>query len=359
MIINWVREVREFRVTCMSGHGSKHVLCLFHCRMTLNTTMGQQSHVSELPASLLLHDKIQLDISNIVLGRGGFGSVYLGSMIFPDGEKKIVAAKENNYTSAGGPLTREEIRVYELLKEHPNIVKYFGCTSASEDIKDSLILLEYMPKTLHEVIHRDRSLVTYRALLKVLYGIVDGMCHLHSNYVVHFDLKPSNILLTPDMIPKIADFGISKIHVHNRSMSASCRGTRRFMAPELLGCSSHKEELPKEGKIFKKIINSVDIFSFGMMAYDCVTGGGNLGEAENNMLVAQEKFVEVGGYRPHKVGCDCPYPLRAMIEGCLRFKADAENVRQFDRPTAPELRMMIANMLKSDWLDESLPWAVG
>lgn len=317
-----------------------------------SSTGGVENQFSGIPASLQLLDGSQLAVSSNLLGMGAFGCVYSGSMQFQTGEQIEVAVKEINNPSLRGPLTQEEIRIYEELPEHPNIVKYYGCTREISGSQGSHIVLELVPDTLHDVVFVKKKLTTYRSVIDVLYGIVEGICHLHDNSVVHFDLKPTNILITADMEPKIADFGISKADVQS-SISRKCRGTRKYMAPELLIAN-----LPDVNKEFKRITNSVDIYSFGILALCCVTGQEGVKLEANDELIAQNKYVEIGHYRPQRIGCDCPPPLKSMIEKCLRFKVDAESVREFDRPSAWELKDLIANMFEEDWLDTPLPGRV-
>lgn len=78
----------------------------------------------------------------------------------------------------------------------------------------------------------NRCQLTYRQLLNIFRGVVCGLEHLHANQIVHFDLKPGNILLDENLTPKLADFGCSKERAKTY-ITAAVRGTIAYMAPEL------------------------------------------------------------------------------------------------------------------------------
>jgi serine/threonine protein kinase len=99
---------------------------------------------------------------------------------------------------------------------------------------------------------------------KIIKGISLGLCYLHEQKqngpIIHLDLKPSNILLDDNMIPKIADFGISRLFGPNttRKITQNVLGTIGYMAPEYL----------EKGEISSK----ADIFSLGILILEVVTG---------------------------------------------------------------------------------------
>ncbi|XP_042380190.1 G-type lectin S-receptor-like serine/threonine-protein kinase RKS1 [Zingiber officinale] len=117
------------------------------------------------------------------LGEGGFGVVYKGQL--QDGQK-IAVKKLSRYSSQGPNEFQNELSLIAKL-QHRNLVRLLGsCIEGDE----RLIILEYMEnKSLDAFIYDQDSLLR----------------------VIHRDLKPSNILLDKDMIPKISDFGISRI----------------------------------------------------------------------------------------------------------------------------------------------------
>ena len=80
-------------------------------------------------------------------------------------------------------------------------------------------------------------------MIKIASGIVEGLRCVHSNNVTHRDLKPQNILMfgstTEDMIPKIADFGVSKVIDTAMMKHTGNVGTMWYMAPEVKSCEEY------------------------------------------------------------------------------------------------------------------------
>lgn len=312
-------------------------------------------HPGSYTESHILDNGSEVKKSTVRIGRGGFGTVYLGVYINDSGQSQNVAMKDNGLCSRNAlAVHQQESKIHESVPAHTNIVKYLGCSPICED--SHFIVLEYLPMNLHEAICRGDILSTFRDVLNVLSGVVEGLIHLHEYQIVHFDLKPSNILLSADMTPKIADFGISRVRLDN-SITAALKGTKGYMAPELMvgGFVDESAQPCGRGDMKKRVTDSVDIFSFGMIAYVCVVGGILPNVETRKRLIEEGKVVKCGGFRPIQAACDCPRPLRGMIEKCLQFDLGALDTRFFGRPTAFELRDMIANMINNDWVDDLLP----
>jgi serine/threonine protein kinase len=91
--------------------------------------------------------------------------------------------------------------------EHPNIVQCHGL-SKYNDCK--LIILEFCHNQNLKLYLRNVAKVPLAKRLEIAAGVVEGLSYLHSKRIGHFDLKPHNILLTSDLVPKICDFGLSE-----------------------------------------------------------------------------------------------------------------------------------------------------
>ncbi|XP_037416446.1 putative cysteine-rich receptor-like protein kinase 20 [Triticum dicoccoides] len=153
------------------------------------------------------------------------GTVYMG--IAPDGQ--TIAVKklaENTPITCDKVFTNEVQSIMALQLHHENVVKLEGyCHEAQKkvvqnngryivaDIVESLLCYEYLPqgnlqKNLFEV---SNDGMDWDTRFKIIKGIYQGLAFLHSINIVHMDLKPENILLDDKMIPKIADFGLSRL----------------------------------------------------------------------------------------------------------------------------------------------------
>jgi serine/threonine protein kinase len=95
---------------------------------------------------------------------------------------------------------------------------------------------------------------------KIIKEICEGLHYLHENGIVHLDLKPANILLDDDMVPKITDFGLSRCfdEDQSRDITKTIQGTMGYLAPERL-----------HGGV---ITHSSDLYSLGLIIIEILTG---------------------------------------------------------------------------------------
>ncbi|KAG7090225.1 hypothetical protein E1B28_011825 [Marasmius oreades] len=108
-------------------------------------------------------------------------------------------------------------------------------------------------RLLEEILHRTSG------SLFITYDIASGLSHLHSNKIVHGDLKGVNILITPDKRACIGDFGLSR--VDETLTSVGSVGTVRWISPELLLSSSHSASTA-----------SSDVYAYACVCYEIFTG---------------------------------------------------------------------------------------
>ncbi|MBA0557666.1 hypothetical protein Golob_014720, partial [Gossypium lobatum] len=201
------------------------------------------------------------------LGKGGYGTVYKGKLL--DGH--LVAVKLLNTTKGNGQEFINEVASISRTS-HVNIVSLLGF--CSEGRKRALIY-EFMPNgSLELFIHKkdimnDRPHLSSEELFKIAIGIARGLEYLHrgcNTRILHFDIKPHNILLDENFLPKIADFGLSKLCTTKDSIVSmlEARGTIGYIAPEVfcrnVGGVSHKS----------------DVYSYGMMILEMVGGRKNI-----------------------------------------------------------------------------------
>jgi len=125
---------------------------------------------------------------------------------------------------------RNELCTLESLGSHPNIVKLLGrssdCTS---------IVLEMAENDLHTIISTRGSQLDLSSIKRWSQNILEGVAYLHNMGVTHTDLKPENVLISPDKVAKICDFGIAQRGIPGGSwFVASEITTLWYRAPELL-----------------------------------------------------------------------------------------------------------------------------
>ena len=215
---------------------------------------------------MVLNERYEYNPQQDRLGKGGFGTVYKAKDLI---EHKTVALKfvQKSKLPERYSLYNEILRIRAL--DHPNLVKYYDAlikeyeNVAGEQDEMHIGIMEYINGgDLGAFMKMPISKNPYRIRL-IIRGILEGIDYLHQHKIVHRDIKPQNILLQIDehqIIPKIADFSISK-EINNELTSVSATvGTYEYMSPEQLG------------KTDAKLGFSTDIWSFGVLAYQLLLG---------------------------------------------------------------------------------------
>ncbi|PVH39263.1 hypothetical protein PAHAL_5G466800 [Panicum hallii] len=201
---------------------------------------------------------------NNKLGEGGYGTVFKGRLY--DG--RLVAVKFLHECKANGDEFVNEVMSIGRTS-HVNIVSLFGF--CLERTKRALIY-EYMPNgSLDQYIYSENPKETlgWQKLYTIAIGIARGLEYLHhscNTRIVHFDIKPQNILLDQDFCPKISDFGLAKLcHTKESKLSMTgARGTIGFIAPEV------------HSRTFGVVSTKSDVYSYGMMLLEMVGGRKNV-----------------------------------------------------------------------------------
>ncbi|KAG8080229.1 hypothetical protein GUJ93_ZPchr0007g4832 [Zizania palustris] len=204
-----------------------------------------------------------------MIGKGGFGMVYKG--VLPEGQEIAVKRLCRSSKQGIGELKSELVLVAKLY--HKNLVRLVGvCLEEREKI----LVYEYMPNRSLDIILFDtekKRELDWGKRIKIINGIARGLQYLHEDSqlkIVHRDLKASNILLDSDYNPKISDFGLAKIFGGDQSEEVTHRiaGTYGYMAPEyaMRGQYSIKS----------------DVFSFGVLVLEIVTGRRNSGTYDSD-----------------------------------------------------------------------------
>ncbi|GMP41846.1 hypothetical protein CsSME_00011800 [Camellia sinensis var. sinensis] len=191
------------------------------------------------------------------LGEGGFGPVYKGTL----NDGRVVAVKQLSVASRQGKTQFvTEIATISAV-QHRNLVKLYGCCIEGDK---RLLVYEYLEnRSLDQALFGNRSLyLDWPTRFDICLGVARGLAYLHEESrlrIVHRDVKASNILLDSGLNPKISDFGLAKLYDDkNTHMSTHVAGTIGYLAPEYA----------MRGHLTEK----VDVFSFGVVALEIVSG---------------------------------------------------------------------------------------
>ena len=201
---------------------------------------------------------------NDQLGQGGYGVVFKGRL--HDGH--LVAVKFLHDCKGNGDEFVNEVMSIGRTS-HVNVVSLYGfCLEGSK----RALIYEYMSNgSLDKYIYSEnpKEILGWERLYAIAIGIAHGLEYLHhscNTRIVHFDIKPQNILLDKDFSPKIADFGLAKLcHTKESKLSMTgARGTIGFIAPEV------------HYRTFGVVSTKSDVYSYGMMLLEMVGGRRNV-----------------------------------------------------------------------------------
>ncbi|XP_075367305.1 mitogen-activated protein kinase kinase kinase 19 isoform X2 [Mycteria americana] len=218
---------------------------------------------TKLPGSSLTNKDPITWTRGEVLGKGAYGTVYCGLT----SQGQLIAVKQVVLDTSDQLTTEKEYQKFheevDLLKtlKHVNIVTYLG-TCLEDNILS--IFMEFVPGgSISSIISRFGPLPEI-VLCKYTKQILQGVAYLHDNCVVHRDIKGNNVMLMPNGIVKLIDFGCARrlawvsLSGTHSEMLKSVHGTPYWMAPEVINESGYGRKS--------------DIWSVGCTVFEMATG---------------------------------------------------------------------------------------
>ncbi|XP_009583046.1 PREDICTED: mitogen-activated protein kinase kinase kinase 19 [Fulmarus glacialis] len=218
---------------------------------------------TKLPGSSLTNKDPIMWTRGEVLGKGAYGTVYCGLT----SQGQLIAVKQVVLDTSDQLTTEKEYQKFheevDLLKtlKHVNIVTYLG-TCLEDNILS--IFMEFVPGgSISSIINRFGPLPEI-VLCKYTKQILQGVAYLHDNCVVHRDIKGNNVMLMPNGIVKLIDFGCARrlawvsLSGTHSEMLKSVHGTPYWMAPEVINESGYGRKS--------------DIWSIGWPVFEMATG---------------------------------------------------------------------------------------
>ncbi|KAJ5070909.1 ire1-related [Anaeramoeba ignava] len=287
-----------------------------------------------------------LNVSKNIIGYGSNGTVVYEGIL----NKRKVAVKRMIKEFCSSTFQKE---VQTLLEsdDHPNVVKYYSTKEFNDFV---YIALQFCPFTFEDIIkdNKNHPFKCYGEkkeptvqLYNILKQIANGVGFLHSINIIHYDIKPLNILLDKNGTVKISDMGLSKkIEEEKTTISESSskiRGTHGWRSPEIL--------------LNQKHTSSVDVFSIGCVFFYALTQGvhpfGDSFEIESNItsfnpknLHLIEKFpieydlvswmLEKDPQKRPTINEVTKHPMFWKPEQKLNFLIDASDILEFENQSS-------------------------
>ncbi|XP_077873701.1 serine/threonine-protein kinase tousled-like 1 isoform X1 [Ictidomys tridecemlineatus] len=267
-----------------------------------------------------------------LLGRGGFSEVYKAFDLY---EQRYAAVKIHQLNKSWRDEKKENYhkhacREYRIHKEldHPRIVKLYDYFSLDTDT--FCTVLEYCEGNDLDFYLKQHKLMSEKEARSIVMQIVNALRYLNEIKppIIHYDLKPGNILLVDGTACgeiKITDFGLSKIMdddsygVDGMDLTSQGAGTYWYLPPE---CFVVGKEPPK-------ISNKVDVWSVGVIFFQCLYGRKPFGHNQSQQDILQENTILKATEVQFPVKPVVSSEAKAFIRRCLAYrKEDRFDVHQ-------------------------------
>lgn len=197
------------------------------------------------------------------IGTGGFAMVYSAYRMSDNRRVAVKIPLQSNERTGRSFL--HEIKVWETL-HHPNIVE----VTAANILPVPYVEMEYVPRSLDAL----AKPVPVVLAARIIRGIAEGIRYAHGRRCIHRDIKPQNILITDDMVPKITDWGISKLLEGNGKKTTVAGFSLSTAAPEQIAPES-----------FGSTDERTDLYQIGAVFYELVTGSAPFEDASMMEMV--------------------------------------------------------------------------
>ncbi|XP_042482212.1 serine/threonine-protein kinase STY13 [Macadamia integrifolia] len=273
----------------------------------------------------------EIDLSKLdlryVVARGTYGTVYRGIYDGLDVAVKILdwgvddIATTTEIASLRATFL-QEIAVWHKL-DHQNVTKFVGASMGTSNLKipsknssndghNSLpsraccVVVEYLPggNLKQFLIRNRRKKLAFKIVIQIALDLSRGLSYLHSQKIVHRDVKTENMLLDAQRNLKIADFGVARVEAQNPRDMTGETGTLGYMAPEVL-----------DGKPYNR---RCDVYSFGICLWEiycCDMPYADLSFTEVSSAVVRQNL------RPEIPRC-CPSSFANIMRKCWDGNAE-------------------------------------
>ena len=249
------------------------------------------------------------------LGKGGFSRVFKANRV--SDEKEVAVKIPISLDEATGKSFLKEIKAWEGLN-HPNIVELYDM---------NIMPLPYfeMEYVGGESLEGVKKPVNVEKAARIVFDIAEGLKYAHGMGIIHRDLKPHNILLTTQKLPKITDWGLSKVLAESKTSSV-VGFSPIYAAPEQIS--------PKQ---FGKTDKRTDIWQLGVIFYELVSG--KLPFSGESVAEISHSIINEGAVPPSILNPEAD-EVEDIILKCLEKRMDKryQSVEEVQREIAEFLK---------------------
>jgi tetratricopeptide (TPR) repeat protein len=259
------------------------------------------------------------------LGQGGMGTVYLATRSGDDFRQTVALKLVRRGMDSDFILERfrGERRILAEL-DHPRIARLLDGGSTEDGLP--YFVMEYVAGR-HLLEDCDARALAVPERLALFRQICEAVAYAHRHLVVHRDLKPSNILVTPEGVPKLLDFGLAKV----LSPELAGEGAERTQTVVRLLTPDYASPEQVRGE---RVTTATDIYSLGVVLYELLTGG---------------RPYRVTGRSPEAIAravCEEEPPRPSTVVASLR--GDLDNIVLMALRKEPERRYASVEQLSED-----------
>lgn len=299
-------------------------------------------------ADQLLEGRTKLDLGPYMItdfiGQGGMGQVFkaehkmMGRIV----AVKVLPKSRSNPESIAN--FAREIRTQARL-DHPNLVRAYD---AGRDGNVYYLVTEYVPGTDLRRLVRTQGKLSMQQAAAVITQAALGLQHAHDSGLIHRDVKPGNILVTPDSVAKVSDLGLAGFTDESESdpRAGKVVGTADYMSPEQI-------RSPRE------ITPVADIYSLGCTLYYAITGkvpfpGGTIGEK-------CRRHCEETPWHPRKFNPDVTEDFVEIVADMMekdpqkRIRSCAEVVQRLEPWAIEAVPLPTYQLIRSRWMPPPPP----
>ncbi|XP_047339535.1 receptor-like protein kinase FERONIA [Impatiens glandulifera] len=273
---------------------------------------------------------------DVMIGKGAFGNVYKGCIKGID-----VAMKRLDPLSEQG--TNQFLNEIEILGnlQNTNIIKLIGYCN---DIWERILVYEYMARgTLADHLYNfknDSALtLSWEERLKICIGVAKGLEFLHNHkdgYIIHRDIKSTNILIDENWVAKVADFGLSKMVGAGQSQT--------HISTEVRGSPGY---LNNQYWFTKQLTKNSDVFAFGVVLWEVLCGRAAIdtkfkGSKEEVLAKWAPQCFNEGNEKINEI---IDRRLMGQISpACLKIFTEVANSCLFDNEQSPSMTDVVTQL---------------